>query len=141
MAAASLNRALEPDEIVCPAGRLVGAASCACAIEDTMIDGRHNPESIEAFCAGDYKACPSWQLEKARLAEHKHAGTYVEDARKRGEKAKARKEAHRQQRYARAYELLFGDSEEARRFRARSGIAKKLGPRGMAEIADRARAA
>lgn len=134
---ADLIRALRPEEITCPAGSLRGDCSVYCSIEDFTTDGRTSPEAVEAYCAGDHKMCPSWQLEKERVEDNKGAHTYL--AEKRGEKivAQARREAHRMDRYARARELLLGDSEEAHRFRARIGVTKKVGARGLEEVAER----
>jgi len=117
---------------------LLGEAHCRCGIEDHVIDGRMNPESIEAFCAGDYKACPTWQLEKERVAENKKANSYLDESRFAARKVKARKTEHAAERYKRAYDLLFGDTAEARRFRERTNIRKRIGDKGMETIAERA---
>lgn len=134
--AADLLRTLRADEITCPAGKLSGDAGCYCTIEDGLIDGRKSPESLTVFCAGDYKACPTWQLEKDRIAENKKARSYLEEERKRGERIRSRARDVRESRLERARHLLFGNSEEARRFRARIGVKARI--RGERVEIDRA---
>lgn len=125
---ADLNRALRQSDIGCPAGEIRGESACRCKIEQTTIEGRTNPESIEAFCAGDYKACPTWRTEWERVHdENKKALSYIEEGRAAGAAAKARKEANRADRVERAKELLTANTEEAIRFRRRCGIPDRAG--------------
>lgn len=43
---------------------LMNDVDCFCRIEQGLIEGRVNPESIEAYCAGNYKECPTWKADK-----------------------------------------------------------------------------
>jgi hypothetical protein len=123
--AVALLRQLEQKDITCPAGSLVGDASVVCGIEHGVIDGRHSPESVEGFCCGEFSACPSWRMEKERVEQNKKADSYLDEARKEGAAKKRRLEDVKGDRYERARHLLFGDTEEARRFRARVGLGLK----------------
>lgn len=123
--AVALLRQLEQKDITCPAGSIVGDASVVCGIEHGVIDGRHSPESVEGFCCGDFQSCPSWRMEKERVEQNKKADSYLEEARKDAEKKRSNLAQVKGDRYERARHLLFSDSEEARRFRARVGIAAR----------------
>jgi hypothetical protein len=67
---AGLLRQLRASEITCPAGEVLGDASCYCSIEESIIDGHLNPESIEHYCGGEYGVlpgytqCPTWRYAK-----------------------------------------------------------------------------
>ena len=37
---------------------------CFCRIEQSLIEGRVNPDSLAAFCAGNHLSCPTWQADK-----------------------------------------------------------------------------
>lgn len=119
-----LIRPVTQDDVQCPAGTAVGGDGCVCAIERLRIDGRRNPDSIQAFCLGEYTACPTWRAERDRI----DAGEKTElvdrkpidhaDVRARVERMHERRE--------RARDLLTSDTEEGRQHRAR--LARILGP-------------
>lgn len=115
----TLLRQLEQEDVSCPAGTALGDSCVKCSIEDHVIEGRKEPHSIESFCAGDYKLCPTWQLEKQRIADKKKPASYLAERRQEGVRARAIKEAHRTDRYERAKYLLFSFDDEAIRFRRR----------------------
>lgn len=68
---AQLKRLLSPEDIRCPAGVNSGDADCYCRIEQTLIQGRVNPDSIAHFCAGDFQQCPTWRADKEATWEAK----------------------------------------------------------------------
>jgi hypothetical protein len=59
---AQLLRQLDAKDLKCPAAQLAGDASVHCKVEQSLINGRLNPESIQAFCCGEHTKCPSWRL-------------------------------------------------------------------------------
>lgn len=120
---------MQPADIECPAGELRGECSVYCSVETQPIDGRLNPDSVQAFCAGAYTACPTWIAEKERIAAANNT-PLAEQGRNDRVRAFDRKVA-RQQRLQRAQELMYSDTPEGRRFRRRLGLAEVL-PRGVA---------
>jgi hypothetical protein len=121
----ALLRQLEDADMKCPVAQRLGDSCVYCPIEDHVIEGRRNPDSVEAFCCGDYTACPTWQFEKERLAANKRANSYLTEARKEGARKRDDAEQRRAERGERAHHLLTGDSEEAVRFRRRVGLELK----------------
>lgn len=39
-------------------------ADCFCRIEEGLIAGKSNPESIIHYCAGDFRQCPTWRADR-----------------------------------------------------------------------------
>lgn len=117
---AQILRSLKPNEITCPAGQLHGDVDCYCGIEENFIVGQDNPSSIEAFCAGDYRRCPSWRADKDRNTME----SLVQSGKRERIAAQGKREA-RMDRLRRAARLLSEDSPEARAFRLRTGLAKR----------------
>jgi len=68
---AHLKRLLKPEDLVCPAAVLMNDCDSFCRIEDGLIEGRVNPDSIAAYCAGDHLSCPTWQADKEALWEQR----------------------------------------------------------------------
>lgn len=117
----SLRRQMEPEEIRCEAGQLIGDANCLCGIEGAVIDGYEDPTSIDLYCAGAYDACPTWKAAKkieslggdlrrilASQQEensHRRSQTALRDARLRA-----------------AQERIVSDTPEGRALRRRFGI-------------------
>lgn len=95
----------------------MGDAGCHCAIERGVIDARRNPESVEAFCLGEYTTCPTWRAERKRIDDHVTTELVDRDADIRA-KARFTKMAIAARR-DRARELMESDTEEGRKFRAR----------------------
>lgn len=120
-----MTRLLRADDVTCPAGDVRGDSKVFCAVEQHAIEGRLSPESVEGFCCGDYKACPTWRLEYERIQENKKAASYLAEKRKEGERARAIREAHKTDRFERARLLLMGDTPEAERFRRRIGVRRQ----------------
>lgn len=77
---AQLLRLIENDDIVCPAGRAVGAGrGVLCGVEGHVLEVTEGL-SIERFCAGDYKQCPSWRAEKEAYWEAQRTAIEASDA-------------------------------------------------------------
>jgi hypothetical protein len=59
-----------PNEPPCPAGSLVaeaaGGTGCACRITSDVIDSRHDPSTLAAYCfnAEGYQTCPTWRKDR-----------------------------------------------------------------------------
>lgn len=53
-------------KIECPAGELVSrfGIGCRCRIEHSTITAAENPSSLDRFCMGDFKQCPTWRAER-----------------------------------------------------------------------------
>lgn len=56
--------------ITCPAGAAIAGAETAsaaveCRVEGALITERLDPSSVRAFCAGNYRECPTWRRDKA----------------------------------------------------------------------------
>lgn len=120
---ASLLRPLTASEIRCPAGDLLGDAACHCAIEAQTIDGHLSPDTLTAFCAGDYTACTTWQAEKTRIEEGKPS--FVAESAAKRERVFSQRQV-RQQRLVKAQELMASNTLEARRFRRRLGLVDRV---------------
>lgn len=67
---AQLLRQMQPEEVVCPAGELVGDCDVRCRIVSETMQGQLNPVQVEGHCAGNYTTCNIWR--EHRDAEHKH---------------------------------------------------------------------
>lgn len=115
---ALLKRQLRDQDIVCPAGRVVGDAGCFCALEEGVIDGRTQTASITGFCMSGYEGCPTWQAEKQRVAD---SSDYRKSLTERP-KVNRTPAALRQERLQMAQERLTANTPEARRFRRRIGL-------------------
>ncbi len=84
---AQLLRLIENADIVCPAGRAVGAGrGVLCGVENHVLQ-LDEGMSIERYCTGDYKQCPSWRAEKEAYWEAQRSALEASDA----EAAEARK--------------------------------------------------
>ena len=117
---ALLKRQLRDDDIVCPAGQVVGDAGCLCSIEEGVIDGRSDTTSIAAFCMSAYGDCPTWQREKERIAAgRKEKLTAVPKINKTPRQL-------RDDRLRLAQERMVSNSTEGRRFRKRLGLKEVL---------------
>jgi len=57
----------------CPAASVVaeaaGGSGCHCLITGDLIDSRHNPSSLAAFCFNTpgYQSCPSWRKDRETM--------------------------------------------------------------------------
>jgi hypothetical protein len=62
-----------PNEPPCPAASLVaeaaGGTGCACRITSDVIDSRHDPVTLAAYCFNDqgYQSCPAWRADREAL--------------------------------------------------------------------------
>jgi hypothetical protein len=62
-----------PTEPPCPAGSLVaeaaGGTGCTCRITGDVIDSRHDPTTLVAYCfsAEGYQQCPAWRADREAL--------------------------------------------------------------------------
>lgn len=112
----SLRRQLSHDDIVCPAGQLLGDHCVHCRVEDSVIDGYLNPSSIEAFCAGDNALCPSWRAEVEAREEHRKGVLELREHDAPDPEERARRIEIQKQK---SHFLLFSDHPDARAFRRR----------------------
>lgn len=59
--------------VVCPAGTPVfetkRGSGCRCQIERNTLTAQEDPNSLTAFCFGEYQTCTSWQQNKAWIEE------------------------------------------------------------------------
>lgn len=59
--------------VVCPAGMPIfetaEGAGCRCVVEQNTLTALRDPQSLTAFCFGDYQMCTSWQSQKEWVAE------------------------------------------------------------------------
>lgn len=66
---------LESEAIKCPAGVFVAETirgpACRCRITQETLTVVENAGTLRAFCAADYKACPTWRAEKEAIAERR----------------------------------------------------------------------
>lgn len=66
-----------PIQPPCPAAALVaeaaGGTGCSCRITDDLIDSRHNPSTLAAYCfnAPGYQHCPTWRADREELLRSK----------------------------------------------------------------------
>lgn len=66
-----------PSDPPCPAASLVAEASggtgCACRITGDVIETRHDPSTLAAFCfnAEGYQLCPTWRKDREALLASK----------------------------------------------------------------------
>jgi len=62
-----------PRQPPCPAAALIaeaaGGTGCACRITHDLIDSRHDPTTLAAYCfsATGYQRCPSWRADRDAL--------------------------------------------------------------------------
>jgi hypothetical protein len=76
---AQLLRLIENADIVCPAGRAVGAGrGVLCGVEQHVLELTEGT-SIERYCTGDYKQCPSWRAEKEAYWEAQRTALEASD--------------------------------------------------------------
>ena len=60
----------KPDQPPCPAAALIheaaGGTGCACRITRNLVDSRHNPHTLAAYCFNPdgYQACPTWRADR-----------------------------------------------------------------------------
>lgn len=128
-----LRRQLRPEEITCPAGVLVGDASCRCNIEAHTLEAHQDPHGIEAYCAGDHLACPTWQAAKVAEANGRDLVKILDGMQDENRERRAREQI-RQARLRRAQRLMVEDSVEGRQFRRRLQVGE-YDPRVVAEAA------
>lgn len=118
MAGVLLFRPLLPQEVRCPAGNLVGDCDVECKIEQGVIEGRLNPESVGGFCCGEYTSCRTWQA--ARKVEEMGGDLQKIIASQKDAASRLRNSmALREARMRRIRELITEDSPEGRAFRER----------------------
>lgn len=88
-----------------------------CSIEDGLIEGRTNPDTVGGFCTGEYTECRSWQVAKEVAARGGDLRKIL--AQQQGEASRIRsRKALRDARLRRQQELLMSDTPEGRRYRA-----------------------
>jgi hypothetical protein len=62
-----------PTEPPCPAASLIaeaaGGTGCACRITSNLIDSRHDPSTLAAYCfnSDGYQQCPTWRADREEL--------------------------------------------------------------------------
>lgn len=60
-----IARLIEEGDVVCPAGCPARAGQAVlCRIEGAVIDARRNPSSLQAYCLGENRHCPTWRADK-----------------------------------------------------------------------------
>lgn len=117
----TLNRHLQPGDVVCEAGVQVGDADVHCNIEGHTLRGRLEPDSIEGFCCSNYTACSTWQAMKK--VEEKGGDFRKIIAQMRSSAAQARSTRMlREARLRMAQRLMMEDSPEGRAFRQKLKI-------------------
>jgi hypothetical protein len=135
---AQLLRHLKPDEVQCPAGELVREADINCKIEDNVLVGVENPDTVAGFCCGEYAECRSWQT--AREIERRGGDLQKIMASRRDEASRHRaRKMLREARLRRQQELLHSNTPEGRRFRER--VARVMALAEMRMAAERERTA
>lgn len=68
---AQLLRQMQPGEVVCPAGELVGDCDVRCRIVQETLRGQENPRHVEGHCAGNYQGCNIWREHRDAEREHR----------------------------------------------------------------------
>lgn len=116
---AGLLRQLNDTDVVCPAGQRVGDAGVHCSVEQHVIDGRRNTESVAGFCMGAYTECPSWRAQRD-WEDKRRVGDLLGSMRRSPGATKA----DRMARLAAAQEMLRSNKPEARAARRRLGLAE-----------------
>lgn len=113
---AQILRVLKPSDVKCPAGELVNDVDVHCHVEDHLLRGQLEPDSVEGFCCGEYLNCSTYLA--MRKVEQKGGDIRKILQSMRDEAAKARTaKALREARMRRAQRLLGEDSAEGRAFR------------------------
>jgi hypothetical protein len=115
---ALLVRQIKADEVVCPAGELVGDADVRCNIEIGLIEGRANPTTVAGFCCGSYDECLSWVAAKRAAERGYDLHQLMTVQRTKGSQMRTQKML-RDARLRRQQELLNSDTPEGRKFRER----------------------
>jgi hypothetical protein len=112
----SLLRPLRSEEVVCPAGTLSGDADVHCGIEEHLIKGPENPETVGGFCCDNYTACTTWLAAKKVEEMGGDLRKILREETSVASQLRTAK-ALREARLRRQQALLTEDSPEGRKFR------------------------